>query len=67
MLSRELPKIVTASVPGPKCEAVIKRRADATLGAIRCPYPVVIDHAQGAVIEDLMVIDILIGLVAWVS
>ncbi|MBP6922803.1 MAG: aspartate aminotransferase family protein [Veillonella sp.] len=53
MLSRELPKIVTASVPGPKCEAVIKRRADATLGAIRCPYPVVIDHAQGAVIEDL--------------
>ncbi|MDY3250657.1 MAG: 4-aminobutyrate--2-oxoglutarate transaminase [Candidatus Choladocola sp.] len=53
MLREELPKIVTETLPGPKASEVIRRRAEAVPGAIRCGYPVVMDHAEGAIIEDV--------------
>ena len=53
MLRDELPRIITESVPGPKAKEVIARREVAVPGAIRCVYPCVMDHAQGAIIEDV--------------
>jgi len=53
MLKTALPKIITETVPGPKAAAVINRRDEAIPAAIRCGYPVVIDHAEGAIIEDV--------------
>ena len=53
MLSESLPKIVTETLPGPKAQAVIERREQAIPNAIRCGYPVVMDHAEGAMIEDV--------------
>ena len=53
MLKDELPKIITETVPGPKASAVIARRKEAVPDAIRCVYPCVMDHAQGAIIEDV--------------
>ena len=42
MLRTALPEIKTASLPGPKAQEMIDRRAAAIPGAIRCAYPVVI-------------------------
>lgn len=53
MLREDLPEIITETVPGPKASAVIARREDAVPGAIRCIYPCVMDHAEGAMIEDV--------------
>lgn len=53
MLSTDLPKIITETVPGPKAQAVIDRRAAAIPNAIRCGYPVVIENGAGAMIEDV--------------
>lgn len=53
MLREELPKIVTDSLPGPKAKSIIERRAKAVPNAIRCSYPVVMEHAEGAMIEDV--------------
>lgn len=53
MLTKELPKIVTSTVPGPKSAEIIEERASETPAAIRCIYPVVMKEAQGAIIEDL--------------
>ena len=53
MLRESLPKIVTETLPGPKAQAVIERREQAIPNAIRCGYPVVMDHAEGAMIEDV--------------
>lgn len=53
MLTKELPKIVTSTVPGPKSAEIIKERAAETPAAIKCVYPVVMKEAQGAIIEDL--------------
>ncbi|MBQ7433991.1 MAG: aspartate aminotransferase family protein [Lachnospiraceae bacterium] len=53
MLKDELPRIITEYVPGPKAKEVIARREAAVPGAIRCIYPCVMDHAQGAIIEDV--------------
>ncbi len=53
MLKEELPKIITETLPGPKAEKIIKRREEAVPSAIKCVYPVVIDHAEGAIIEDV--------------
>jgi 4-aminobutyrate aminotransferase/(S)-3-amino-2-methylpropionate transaminase len=53
MLSRELPKIVTKTVPGPKAKEIIARREAAVPGAIKCVYPVVMKEAAGAMIEDV--------------
>ena len=53
MLKNELPKIITGTLPGPKAEKIIKRREEAVPSAIKCVYPVVIDHAEGAIIEDV--------------
>ena len=53
MLREDLPKIITDTLPGPKAQAIIDRRAKAVPNAIRCGYPVVMDHAEGAMIEDV--------------
>lgn len=53
MLREDLPKIVTETLPGPKAQAIIDRRSKAIPAAIRCGYPVVMDHAEGAMIEDV--------------
>ena len=53
MLRTDLPKIITETVPGPKAKEIIKRRENAVPNAIKCVYPVVIDHAEGAMIEDV--------------
>lgn len=53
MLQNELPKIITDAVPGPKAAAVLARRAKAIPSAIRTIYPVVMDTAQGAIIQDV--------------
>ena len=53
MLRTDLPKIITETLPGPKAKEIIKRRENAIPDAIKCVYPVVIDHAEGAIIEDV--------------
>ena len=53
MLRTDLPKIITETLPGPKAKALIERREKAVPGAIKCVYPVAIDHAEGAIIEDV--------------
>lgn len=53
MLKDQLPKIITDTVPGPKAASVLARRAKAIPSAIRTIYPVVMDKAQGAIIQDI--------------
>ena len=53
MLREALPKIITETVPGPKSQALIDRRAEATAKAVGCSYPVAIARGEGAMIEDL--------------
>lgn len=53
MLRTDLPKIITETLPGPKAQAIIDRRAAAVPSAIRCAYPVVIERGEGAMIEDV--------------
>lgn len=53
MLNKALPNIVTKTVPGPKAQAVLRRRKNATPDAIRCAYPCVISKGAGAMIEDV--------------
>jgi len=53
MLRTDLPEIITETLPGPKAQAIIDRRAAATPSAIRCTYPVVIERGEGAMIEDV--------------
>jgi len=50
-LRESLPKVIT-ELPGPKAKAVLDRRAEAMPAAIRSIYPIVIDKAEGAMIED---------------
>jgi 4-aminobutyrate aminotransferase / (S)-3-amino-2-methylpropionate transaminase / 5-aminovalerate transaminase len=53
MLSEQLPKIITAELPGPQAAEVIRRRAVSTPKAIGCSYPCVMKRAAGAMIEDV--------------
>jgi 4-aminobutyrate aminotransferase / (S)-3-amino-2-methylpropionate transaminase / 5-aminovalerate transaminase len=53
MLKDALPKILTAKLPGPKAELLLKRRSAVVPNAIRCVYPCVIDKAAGAMIQDV--------------
>ncbi len=53
MLKNALPKIVTNSLPGPKAQEIIERRANAVPNAIKCSYPCVIERGEGAVFEDV--------------
>ena len=53
MLRTDLPEIITETLPGPKAQAIIDRRAQAVPNAIRCAYPVVIERGEGAMIEDV--------------
>lgn len=53
MLRTDLPEIITESLPGPKAKAIIERRDNAIPSAIRCGYPVVMERAEGAMIEDV--------------
>ena len=53
MLRLDLPEIITETLPGPKAQEIIDRRANAVPDAIRCGYPVVIARGEGAMIEDV--------------
>jgi 4-aminobutyrate aminotransferase/(S)-3-amino-2-methylpropionate transaminase len=53
MLTNELPKIITSTMPGPRAAEIIERRKVHTPAAIHCGYPCVINRAAGAVIEDV--------------
>lgn len=46
MLRTALPEIITDTLPGPKAQALIDRRAQAVPAAIRCVYPVAIAGAR---------------------
>ena len=52
MLRDALPEIKTP-LPGPKAQAVLKRREEAVPGAIKSVYPCVIEKGEGAMLEDL--------------
>ena len=52
MLKDELPKIVSKTLPGPKSLEIIKRREAVVPSSIKCVYPLVIDRAEGAMIQD---------------
>lgn len=53
MLRESLPKIITETLPGPRSQALIDRRKEATALAVGCSYPVAIARGEGAMIEDL--------------
>ncbi|MBP1757861.1 MAG: gabT [Firmicutes bacterium] len=53
MLAKELPGIITETLPGPKAKAIIDRRAAAVPSAVKCVYPVVISRGEGAMLEDV--------------
>ncbi|MEA4926759.1 MAG: aspartate aminotransferase family protein [Syntrophomonadaceae bacterium] len=53
MLSEQLPRIITGTVPAAKAREIIARRVEATPAAIRCNYPCVIKRGAGAMIEDV--------------
>lgn len=52
MLRDALPEI-KMPLPGPKAEAVLKRRKEAVPDAIKSVYPCVISRGEGAMLEDL--------------
>lgn len=51
-LKNAIPKIVT-ELPGPNAKKVIAERGENVPNAIRCSYPVVIRHGEGAIVEDV--------------
>jgi 4-aminobutyrate aminotransferase/(S)-3-amino-2-methylpropionate transaminase len=53
MLREALPKIITSTVPGPKAQAIMDRRAASIPNAIKCGYPCVIERGEGAMFEDV--------------
>ena len=53
MLKDDLPKIITDKLPGPKASLVIENRKKYIPNAIGCMYPVVINKAEGAIVEDI--------------
>ena len=54
MLREELPEIITEHVPGPKAEALLKKRDEALPKAL-CgyTYPICIKRGEGAILEDV--------------
>jgi len=52
MLKDAMPQIVTSTVPGPKAAEILKKRRTEIPDALGCPYPCVMQNAEGAIIED---------------
>jgi 4-aminobutyrate aminotransferase/(S)-3-amino-2-methylpropionate transaminase len=52
MLKDSLPEIKTP-LPGPKADAILKRRMNAIPNAIKSAYPCVIEKGEGAMFEDV--------------
>ena len=52
MLKDSLPEIKTP-LPGPKADAILKRRMEAVPNAIKSVYPCVIKRGEGAMLEDV--------------
>ena len=52
-LRNSLPEIKTETLPGPKAQEIIDRRAKAIPNAIKCGYPLVVKRGEGAMIEDV--------------
>ncbi|MDD3338564.1 MAG: aspartate aminotransferase family protein [Lachnospiraceae bacterium] len=53
MLRDALPEIKTDVLPGPKAQGIFERRKNIVPNAIGTAYPCAIDHAAGAMIEDV--------------
>lgn len=51
-LRTSLPKIISKTLPGPESQKIISRRQASVPSSIRCIYPVVIEKAEGAMIQD---------------
>lgn len=51
-LSKSLPK-VNMSLPGPKAKKILDKRTQSIPSAVLCNYPVVMDKAEGAIIQDV--------------
>ena len=45
-------KVVT-SIPGPKSQEILKRRAESTSAALSMAMPIVVDRAYGAILHDV--------------
>ncbi|MGX7195694.1 aspartate aminotransferase family protein [Enterococcus olivae] len=52
MLRNQLPKIITGEVPGPKASQIIQRRKQSIPDGVTCVYPIVIEEASGAMLQD---------------
>lgn len=52
MLSKELPKIITPALPGTKAKVILQKRKDYVPDGVTSVYPVVIENAKGAMIQD---------------
>lgn len=52
-LRTALPQIKSETLPGPKAQEIIDRRAKAIPNAIRCAYPLVVNRGEGAMVEDV--------------
>lgn len=52
-LRTSLPKIVTDKIPGPKSEEFLKVRKDNVTNAVGMLAPVTVDHAEGAMVQDV--------------
>ena len=52
MLKDALPN-VSSTLPGPKAQAMLARRAEAMPAAIKSAYPLVISRGEGAMVEDV--------------
>lgn len=53
MLRNSLPEIITDVVPGPKAQAVLKKRQENIPDAVKSIYPCVIARGEGAAFEDV--------------
>ena len=51
-ISHELPHLVT-ELPGPRARAIIERDARVISPSYTRCYPLVVDHGEGAIIEDV--------------
>ena len=52
-LRTSLPKVVTETVPGPKSAELLKIRKDNVTDGVGMLAPVFVDHAEGAMVQDV--------------
>ncbi len=52
-LRTSLPKVITETIPGPKSAELLKVRKDNVTDAVGMLAPVFVDHAEGAMVQDV--------------